>query len=126
MIQLRLSSHDSLSKYFVEFQKKSKCFELPPEGAEFVEIHFNNQLIGYYVLIGYADKSMEIIQGFLLKKYRCNGLPKACMSVLEQEAKIKGISRVYLAAHSRFKAYFNFANYLGYRPEKIIFSKELV
>lgn len=125
MIEIKPVSHDTISKYFRDFQKKSKCFEMPPEEAEFSGAYLDDELVGYFILQAYGDGDIEIYQGYLRPEYRHTELAKSFMALLEQAIKKLGCKRMILGTHNRFKAYLKFAKALGYKPEHLTFSKNL-
>ena len=125
MLSLRPVDHSLISKYFVDLQKKSHCYELPPEGAEFLGIYNDETLIGYFIVQGFEDGDVEINQGYLMREYRHLALPSACMEMLENICKAAGYKRVLLGTHNRFRSYLKFAKTLGYKPNHLIFVKEL-
>ena len=125
MINLRPVDYLTVAKFFVDFQKHSKNFELPSDEAQIVGIFNQDSLIGYYIIQGYDNKDVEIIQGYLIPSSRHANLPIECMRLLEQSCKKAGYSRMMLATGSRFRAYLKFAKGLGYKPTHLEFSKEL-
>lgn len=125
MIELRQVDFAVISKFLVDFQKKSKCFEFPPETGQCIGVFMDSVLIGYFIIQGYDDGDAEINQGYLLQKYRHVGLSKDCMALLENMCKAAGYKKMLLGTHNRFKSYLKFAKYLGYKPQQLIFSKEI-
>jgi GNAT superfamily N-acetyltransferase len=126
MLQLSPVSFEVIQNYFVDFQKKSKCFEMPPETGEIIGIYLDAVLIGYFITQAYDNGSIEINQGYLLPKYRHLNLSKDCTALLEHFCKKAGFKTMLLGTHNRFKAYLKFAKGLGYKPQQLIFSKELI
>jgi len=125
MIELSPVDFLEIQKYFVDFQKHSKSFELPPEESQCIGIYENSTLIGYFIILCYTDASMDIVQGYLKPEVRHCRLSKLCTTLLEARAKKAGIKIIRLQTMSRFKAYQPFAQNLGYKIERIVFSKEL-
>ena len=124
MISLREVYFNDVQHWFWDFQKHSKCFELPPEEAEYLGIFKDDRLVGYFVVVTYADY-LEINQGYLIKEVRHTDLPKECLRLLEYLAKRVGIQEIKLGTHNRFKSYLNFMKDNGYRPEHLVFSKRI-
>ena len=127
MISLSPVTWEDIQTYFVDFQKKSKVFELPPEEdqAYFIGIYNDSQFIGYYIMVPHNDAEIEIRQGYLTRNNRHLDLPKQCMAELERLCKLAGYKTIALSAGSRFKAYLKFAKSLGYKPVALEFTKEL-
>lgn len=125
MLRLQSVPYEAISQWLYDFQKRSKCFELPPEEANFVGIFHNHELIGYFVLLGFNKSEVEIHQGYLVSRFRHLGIYKDCMEMLERECKKMGYKTVLLGTHNRFKSYLKFAKGLGYSPKHLVFSKEI-
>ena len=125
MLQLRPVDFHTVQTFFMDFQKKSRVFDLPSDEAEFIGIYKDNQLIGYYALEKHSHEDIEVLHGYLCKDARHVDLPSACMELLESACKAKGFKRIALATGSRFGAYMKFAKSLGYRPVHLEFIKEL-
>ena len=125
MITLRKVDYLTISKYFVDFQKKAKDFDLPEDTAQSIGIYKGSELIGYFIIQGYNNTDVEVLQGYLIKKYRHQDLSKQCMAILESMCKQAGYKTMVLATGSRFKAYLRFADSLGYKPRHLEFSKEI-
>lgn len=125
MVVLRSIPHTEISQYFVDFQKKSKNFDMPLDTSEDIGIYKDGVLIGYFIIQGYNNIDVEITHGYLLPKYRHNDLPKECMKILEESCKKAGYKKMMLATGSRFRSYMKFAKDLGYKPAHIEFIKEL-
>ncbi len=125
MIELAPVDFYTIQHLFVDFQKKSKCFEMPPDTAQFIGAYANNKLVGYFVIQGYENVDVEINQGYLLPQYRHLKLYKEFMELLENKCKEAGYKRMLLGTHNRFESYLQFAKGLGYRPQHLVFSKEI-
>ncbi len=108
---------------FLDFQKKSKCLELPPDNAEFIGIYVDQQLVGYFALVDYQDGDIEINQGYLKPLVRHRALSYQSMNILQTELKKLGFKKIILKASRSLKAYSRFMSNLGFMPESIIFSK---
>jgi GNAT superfamily N-acetyltransferase len=126
MLKLKPVDFTDISKYFVDFQKHSKFYEMPPEQGRILGIFdYENKLIGYFILLVFKDQTVWIEQGYLTKEARHKGYPKKAMKLLEERIKKAGLKIIKLQTVSRFKSYLNFAQDLGYKPERIVFSKEV-
>lgn len=122
---LRLKPIDFLTiqKYFQDFQKHSKSYEMPPDSANYFGIYLEETLIGYFILVGYSDHSLEINQGYLKPKARHANLPTKCVELVEELAKKNGYTKVILQTTSRFRSYLKFMKGMNFQPERLIFSK---
>jgi hypothetical protein len=125
MILLKPVSFLDVQQHFVDFQKKSRCFELPPDSAEFVGIYKQDVMIGYFIVQEHSPIEVSINQGYLKSDYRHNNLPLECMKELEKMCKDVGYKKIWLETHNRFKSYMKFASNLGYEPYKLVFKKEI-
>lgn len=125
MIELKPVNFLEIQKYFVDFQKHSKCYEMPPEAAQCVGIYDGSRLAGYFIVLPYTDRSIDIIQGYWTKEYRHKDLSKTAVRLLEERIKRFGFTICRIVTHSRFRSYMNFAKDLGYSPSHIIFQKRL-
>ena len=125
MLELRPVDFNQVQHWFVDFQKKSKCFELPPEEAEFIGIYLDSVLVGYFALVGYEDGTLEINQGYLQPIARHKALSYASMKMIHTNAKLLGFKKIILKASRSLKSYTRFMHNLGFKPESIIFSREI-
>lgn len=125
MIQLAPTNFMEVQRFFLDFQKKSKWFELPGDQCEYIGIYEANILIGYFATLGYTDNSIDIVQGYLTKEARHKRYPKQAMLLLEAIMKRQGFAKVRLMTHNRFKGYLQFAGGLGYKPTVLLFEKDL-
>lgn len=123
-IEIKSVSFDTISPYFVDFQKKSQCFEMPTEEAEFFGIFNNTKMIGYFILCK-LDTILEIQQGYLIKEARHIGLEYKAMDKLIEMAKQHGYTKIILQTQRSMKAYNKFMKRLGFDTERIVFGKEL-
>lgn len=115
-----------ISKWLVDFQKKAKTFELPPEDSTILGIYSDFILVGYFVLVEYKTEGiLEINQGYLLKEARHKHFDIDAMHLLEQAAKNVGYKQISLKVSRSFRAYKQFIQALGYKQVSIIFSKEV-
>ncbi len=125
VLALRSVQFNEIQQWFVDFQKKSKCFELPPDNAELLGIYLDDLLIGYFVLVGYSDGDLEINQGYLKPVARHRALSYESMKLLQAKATQVGYKKIILKASRSLKAYTRFMSNLGFKPTAIIFSKEV-
>lgn len=126
MLELKVVDFLTVQKFFVDFQKHSKCFELPPEVTEYIGVYDQSKLIGYFALVAYNDGDLEVNQGYLVKDARhIKNLSQQCMQLLEQKAKEIGFKKIVLQTQSRFRSYLKFMSGMGYKPNRLIFSKEI-
>ena len=123
-LSLRPIPFSVAQQFFADFQKKSKCLELPPEGAEYLGAYDGERLVGYMVVCGYGDGVAEINQGYLRTEGRNKGYGQRFVRLLEEVAKKNGFKRMDFVAQRSLKAYVKYAESMGYRPTKVIFSKE--
>lgn len=125
MIQLRPVDFMQIQHWFVDYQKKSKNFELPPEEAQMLGIYRGSELIGYFITLTYQDGTVEINQGYLKKEARHKNLSKIAMSLLEQLVKQNGYRKITLGTNRAVGSYIRFMRSMGFGIERAIFSKEV-
>ncbi len=125
MITLAPVDFLAIQSWFVDYQKKSKNFEMPPNEAELVGIYRGQELIGYFITLCYADKTLEINQGYLKPEARHKNLSKISMQLLEEEAKKNGIKRISLGTNRAVGSYIQFMRNMDYHITRAIFEKEL-
>jgi RimJ/RimL family protein N-acetyltransferase len=126
LISLHPTDYFLISKWLVDFQKKARSIELPPEEASVLGIYDGPTLVGYYILVEHRDVGLlEINQGYLTPAARHKKLSYEAMRLLEERAKGVGYNKIILKASRSFKAYKRFMSDLGYKPESVIFSKEI-
>ncbi len=125
MLSLRPTRFEDIAKWFVDFQKKSRCFELPTDEHQFIGIYLDDILIGYFVLFDYRDGTLEITQGYLKPIARHKQLSYDSMRLLEEKASRVGFRQIILKASRTLKAYTKFMGNLGFKPESIIYSKRI-
>lgn len=123
-MELRPTDYIILSKWFIDFQKHSKCFDMPPEEAECIGIYDANILCGYFIVLPQAE-ALCIVQGYLDREHRHKNLSPECMKLLEFLAKKAGYKTIALQTQSRFKTYIDFMKPMGYAPKQLVFSKEI-
>lgn len=125
---LRLAPVDFLKiqHWFVDYQKKSKNYELPPEQAELIGIYRGDELIGYFVTMAYKDTGIiEINQGYLKPEAGHKNLSRISMQLLEQVTKQHGYKKIMLSTNRAVGSYIKFMAGMGYQLERAIFGKEV-
>lgn len=125
MITLQPTSYECIKPWIADLIRRSHNHDNIPEKAELLGIYSDNTLAGYYIVTGYSDGDLEINQGYLSKEFRHKRLPALAMQLLEHKARQAGFRRVVLASSRTLKAYTKFMQDLGYRPERIVYFKEL-
>lgn len=125
MIRLQLIDFNTVQHFFVDYQKKAKNYEMPPEEAEFLGIYRGEELIGYFATVGYEDKTLEINQGYLKPTARHQNLSRISLKLLEEQAKKVGMKQVILATNRAVGSYIRFMRKNGYEPSRVIFSKDI-
>ncbi len=125
MIKLAPVDFLQIQHWFVDYQKKSKNFEMPPEESQLVGIYRNDELVGYFVILVYKDKTLEINQGYLKPEARHKNLSKISMGLLEKAAKTDGIKTIRLGTNRAVGSYIQFMRSMDYHVERAIFAKEL-
>lgn len=125
MLVLKTTPFADVQKWFCDFQKHSKCFEMPPDEGEIVGIYLDTELIGYFILVGYDNEYVEVNQGYLKPAYRHKALPNDCIKLMEEGCRKAGYKEIKLGTHNRFQSYLRFMKQNGYKPEHLIFSKKL-
>ena len=125
MLSLRPVDFYSIQHWFVDFQKKSKCYELPPDEAELSGVYQNEKLIGYFITIGYNYTDLVILQGYLAPEVRHENISNKAMNILEERAKEAGYKRIVIETQRSHKSYIKFMKSMGYGVIKTIFSKEV-
>lgn len=125
MVELRGVDFWIIQKYFLDFQKKTKDFDLPQETAELLGIYEDGTLVGYFVTQGYDFLELEILQGYLIKEHRHKGLQYESMKALEDLAKKNGYKKLLLATNRSNRAYPLMAKNMGFKQDKIIYGKDI-
>lgn len=127
MLSLKPVDFTQISRYFQDFQRHSKCFEMPPESSRILGIFdYQDKLVGYFILVCYKDYSVLIHQGYLIPEARHKGYPKKAMLLLEKRIKDSGLKKIRLQTKSRFRSYTDFIAQFGFKPETITYFKEVV
>jgi hypothetical protein len=124
MIFLKPTGFYDIQHWFVDFQKKSHNFEMPPEDATILGIYSGLDLIGYFILVQYGAE-LEINQGYLKPGARHKRYSYRAMQLLQEEAKRYGYKKITLKASRTLKAYTEFMKQMGFKPESIIYSKDI-
>ncbi len=125
MVSLRPVNFSAIERYIPDFQKRSKTAENVPNHAELLGIFDGDYLAGYFIVAGYETGELEINQGYLNQENRHKDMSKVAMCLLEQKAKKAGFKKVILASSRTLRAYTKFMKGLGYKPERIIYSKSV-
>ena len=126
MISLKPVDFLTIQKYFVDYQKKSKNYEMPPDQAELVGIYRGEELIGYFITVIYKPQMiLEINQGYLKPEARHKNLSKISMSLLEDIARKVGIKKIMLGTNRAVGSYIRFMKSMNYNIERAIFAKEV-
>lgn len=125
MIELHPVDFTDIQHWFVDFQKKSKNFEMIPDKAELTGIYRGEILIGYFATIGYDYKNLVILQGYLRKEDRHKNISRIAIQLLEQKVKQAGYTKILLQTHRAISSYVKFMCKLGFELKKAEFEKQL-
>lgn len=125
MLSLKPINFLSIQPWFKDFQKRSKCTELPPKGHEILGIYRGEELIGYFIIVCYTSGVVEINQGYLKPEARHKNLSKISMRLLEDLAKQKGFKKIMLGTNRAVGSYQSFMRKMGYNLVRAIFSKDV-
>ena|SRR5258708_39976952 len=125
MIYLKPVAFGEIQHWFVDYQKKSKNYEMPPEEAELIGIYRSEELIGYFITVCYDSGTIEINQGYLKSEARHKNLSRIAMGLLETLVKEKGFNKIYLATNRAVGSYQSFMKNMGYSLVRAEFSKEV-
>ena len=125
MIRLAPVDFLKIHQWFVDFQKKSKNFEMPPDEGELIGIYRGEELIGYFITVLYTDGTLEINQGYLKPEARHKNLSKISVGLLEESAKKLGVKKIMLGTNRAVGSYIRFMRTMGFSIERAIFSKEI-
>lgn len=125
MLSLRPVPFLAVQRFFADFQKKAKSYDMPAETAEYFGTYEDDRMIGYMAVSGYDHEVVEVTHGYLLPEGRHKGYATRFMDLLEDMARKAGYKRVEIATGRSFKAYHKFASSMGYKPSTIVFAKEL-
>lgn len=124
MIRLAPVDFLTISKWFVDYQKKSKNYEMPSEEAELIGIYRSEELIGYFIITNY-ENGINIDQGYLKPEARHKNLSKISMGLLEKAVKQSGKKMIVLSTNRAVSSYQTFMRNMGFSLVKATFSKEL-
>ncbi len=124
MIELKAVDFSQIQSWFVDYQKKSKNYEMPPDEAELIGIYRGQELIGYFITVC-SEGELEINQGYLKPESRHKNLSRISMELLEKEAKRNGIKKIILCTKRAVGSYIHFMRNMGFNIETAIFSKEI-
>lgn len=128
MIHLKQVDFYKVQHWFVDYQKKSKNYEMPPEGAEFWGVFHGEELIGYFITFSYKrgiERVVEINQGYLKSEARHKLYSKIAMQLLEEKAKKLGFNEITLATNRAVGSYQKFMNKCGFGLSKAVFTKRI-
>lgn len=125
MIKLAPVDFLQIQHWFVDYQKKSKNFEMPDDNSQLIGIYRGEELVGYFVITVFKDKTVEINQGYLKPEARHKNLSKISMELLEASAKKDGIKKIQLGTNRAVGSYIQFMRSMDYHIERAIFAKEL-
>jgi GNAT superfamily N-acetyltransferase len=125
MIRLAPVDFLKIQHWFVDYQKKSKNYEMPPEEAEILGIYKAEELIGYFIVVCYKSGLVEINQGYLKPDARHKLYSRVAMELLEKLVKDKGFNRIQLATNRAVGSYQRFMRNLGFSLVRAEFAKEL-
>lgn len=114
-----------IQPFLSDFQRRAKHYEPIPSQARILGIFEGQEMAGYFVVVGYDDGDLEINQGYLLPEFRHLKYHQEAMKVLEADARAYGYRKIILSASRSPKAYHKFMDALGYKPTKVIFSREI-
>ena len=125
MIHLKPVNFLEIQKWFVDYQKKSKNYDMPPEQAGLLGIYKDDELIGYFITVCYKNGTVEINQGYLKPEARHKTYSRIAMELLETAVKNKGFKRISLATNRAVGSYQRFMKSLGFNLVRAEFSKEV-
>lgn len=125
MLQLKPTDFMDIQHWFVDYQKKSKNFQMPPDEAQILGIYQDNELVGYFILVLYLNKTVEINQGYLKPEARHKALNKQALSLLENVVKKAGYSRLVLGTNRAVGSYQKFMRDCGFALVRAEFAKEV-
>lgn len=125
MLSLKSVHFNDIQHWFVDYQKKSKNYEMPSEHAECLGIYKDQELIGYFIVVCYEEGTVEINQGYLKPAVRHKQYSPIAMKLLEQLAKEKGFKRILLGTNRAANSYIKFMSGMGYTLSRAEFSKEI-
>lgn len=123
-LSLQEMSQGAISQWLPDFYKRAKGFEPVPAQATILGI-MAPDLKGYFAIVGYSDGILEINQGYLSADARHSRLSYLAMKLLQEQVKKAGFKKIVLKASRSLRAYTRFMSDLGFKPESIIFSKEV-
>lgn len=125
MIYLKYVDFIQISAWFTDYQKKSKNFEIPPEGSQYIGVFKGEELIGYFITLSHASGLVEINQGYLKPTARHKSYSKIAMKLLEDAVKVGGFKEISLATNRAVGSYQKFMKQCGFELTKAIFSKKV-
>lgn len=126
MIHLKQVDFNTVQHWFVDYQKKSKNYEMPPEQAEYIGIFKGEELIGYFITVTYTSGTVEINQGYLKPEARHKLYSKIALKLLEDAAKKIKCQEIVLATNRAVGSYQRFMKDCGFTLSRAIFNKRLI
>lgn len=123
MIELRPAAFLEVQKYFVDFQKKARHFEMPTDDSECIGIYSNGLMAGYFIVAGYEDGTFDIEQFYLKPEARHKHLQYDATRLLIAYAASQGYKTINLKTSRSFRAYSQIMKDLGFQTESVIYSK---
>ena len=126
MLKLKQVRFIDIQHWFVDYQKKSKNYEMPPEASEFWGIYRNEELIGYFITVAYKSGQVEINQGYLKPEARHKNLSRISLQLLENLVKQAGYKELMLATNRAVGSYQKFMRNCGFSLTKAVFSKKVL
>ena len=125
MIHLQPVDYLQIQHWFVDYQKRTKDFELPSDQADFLGVYNQSDLIGYFILLCPDRTTVEIRQGYLRQDARCKGNSQQAMKALERLAKEKGFQKIVLGTYRANRGYIRWMEKLGFKIQSIDFVRNL-
>ncbi len=125
MFTLKPVDFNTIQSWFVDYQKKSKNYEMPSDVAELIGIYRSEELIGYFIITNY-ENGILIDQGYLKPEARHKNISKIAMGLLEKSVKQAGKKMIVLSTNRAVSSYQAFMRNMGYGLVKATFMKELV
>ena len=126
MITLAPVDFLKIQHWFVDYQKKSKNFEMPPDHGQILGIYKGEELIGYFILVCYKEQRVvEINQGYLKPEARHKLYSRIAMKLLEDLVKKNQYKRIVLATNRAVGSYQKFMRDCGFGLIRAEFAKQV-
>ena len=126
MITLKTTDFNVIQHWFIDYQKRSRNYEVPPDNSEILGIYDNGELIGYFIVRAFTSGIVEINQGYLKPDARHKKNNYIAMKLLEDLARSKGLKRIVLGTNRAVGSYQKFMRNLGFQLTRAEFCKEIV